>query len=119
LDVIRLRIFLRSLVLGALFSTGCGSSTETPEHVRNAAIDAGVLGKAPAEVKQKLEALTFGDGRHLVVGSFVTDRSVIEAQLRDSKGQPRTDWNVNVTVRFDASWKADSVAAFSSAVSPM
>jgi hypothetical protein len=77
------------------------------------------MGQPPSEVERRLAALRFGDGRRLEVGSFWADHSEVGAQLRDAHGQPRDDYNVNVSVHFDASKRADSVDVHTSAVNPL
>lgn len=110
---------LRSFIFGVAIVTGCSRPVAAPELVRRAALNAGVVGQPPVEVERMLRGLTFKDGWHLIVGPFIPSRSLIEAQLRDANDQARRDWNINLTVQFDAAGKADSVAVFSSAVSPM
>jgi len=58
-------------------------------------------------------------GAGLEVDSFWADRSEVGAQLRDSLGRPRDDYNINVSVHFDSAKRADSVDVHTSAANPL
>jgi len=107
------------LCVSLLAAVACGRSWESAGEVRGAVVKAGVIGLAPTEVERRLAALRFGEGRRLEVGSFQPDRELIEAQLRDSEGKSRGDYNVDVTVYFDSAKRADSVQVFTSATKPL
>jgi hypothetical protein len=107
------------LCVSLLAAVACGRSWESVGEVRGAVVKAGVIGQAPTEVERRLTALRFGEGRRLEVGSFQPDRARIEAQLRDSEGKSRGDYNVDVTVYFDSAKRADSVQVFTSATRPL
>jgi hypothetical protein len=109
---------LLGLLLSLAITVGCDRA-ESPEQVRKAVLDAGVIGQPPVEVERRLHDLRFDDGRHLAVNSFDPSRLVVTASMRDSQGRPGEKWNVDVVVTFDSTRKAVAVEARDTAVNPL
>ena len=56
----------------------------TPDEVRQAIVDADIVGATPEEAIRKLRAISFKDGRRLTVGEYNPERYLVEATLTDA-----------------------------------
>lgn len=117
-----MRIALRTSILSltvSLFLAGCVDSQPSPEQVRAAVLDAGVLGQSPTEVERRLREGALPGGAKLEVDSFNERQLDIRGAVRDSNGRPPEDWSVVVLVHFDSLRRAVSIEAYDSAVNPL
>src|SRR5262245_16726859 len=102
------------IVVAIAAAAACGSRNferHTPDEVRSAIKEAGVIGSSPDSALARLRRIRLTNGDSLEVGEYVddADRRVIEVGVSDAKRTGRTVWSINAFVLFGASHKADSL----------
>lgn len=115
---------LRMAALSVAFTIGstiaCSSYTHaTPEQVAAILDRSGIVGRTPDEAIRILHAQTFEGLKPIEVGRFNPASRRLDAVLTDTKRTLYQVWNINVTIRFDASGHALAPEVAYSAENPL
>jgi hypothetical protein len=114
---------LHASIAGAavlLSLSGCSQYTRTtPAVVKQAIVDAAVLGKTPDDAIQRLRSIRLPVVDSLVVGRYLADRRVVETTVVDARKTWFSKWSVNAIVSFDSTHHATGLDVYYSAHSPL